>query len=79
MAVGSPLGQTLPNIFLGRHEKIWLQNFPSDYKSSYFKRILFFNFNFVNLRVLMIKKKKRLREKQGVVIITLNDFFKKDK
>ena len=31
-AMGSPLGPTLANVFLCYHEKIWLQNCPSEFK-----------------------------------------------
>ena len=30
--MGSPLGPTLANVFLSNHEKIWLQNCPSEFK-----------------------------------------------
>ena len=32
VAMGSPLGPTLANVFLCYHEKIWLQNCPSEFK-----------------------------------------------
>ena len=32
IAMGSPLGPTLANVFLCCHEKIWLQNCPSEFK-----------------------------------------------
>lgn len=32
MAMGYPLKPTLANIFLCYHEKMWLQNCPSDFK-----------------------------------------------
>ena len=38
VAMGSPLGPTLANIFLCYHEKSWLQRCPRDYKPVYFKR-----------------------------------------
>ena len=36
--MGSPLGPTFANIFLCYHEKIWLQNCPSEFKSIIYRR-----------------------------------------
>ena len=44
VAMGSPLGPTLANVFLCYHEKIWLQNCPSEFKpalKSYKYNLLF--------------------------------------
>ena len=38
VAMGSPLGPTLANIFLCHHEKSWLQQCPTEFKPVYFKR-----------------------------------------
>ena len=38
VAMGSPLGPTLANIFLCYHEKSWLQQCPGNFKPVYFKR-----------------------------------------
>ena len=38
VAMGSPLGPTLANIFLCHHEKNWLDNCSNEFKPSYFKR-----------------------------------------
>ena len=38
VAMGSPLGPTLANIFLCYHEKSWLEHCPGDYKPVYYKR-----------------------------------------
>ena len=38
VAMGSPLGPTLANIFLGHFEKIWLEQCPDDFKPVYYKR-----------------------------------------
>ena len=38
VAMGSPLGPTLANIFLGYHEEIWLSKCPKEFKPSYYKR-----------------------------------------
>ena len=38
VAMGSPLGPTLANIFLCYHEKIWLQNCPSEFKPTIYRR-----------------------------------------
>ena len=32
VAMGSPLGPTLANVFLCYHEKMWLQKCPSEFK-----------------------------------------------
>ena len=36
--MGSPLGPTLANVFLYYHEKIWLQNCPSEFKPVIYRR-----------------------------------------
>ena len=38
VAMGSPLGPTLANVFLCYHEKIWLQNCPSEFKPIIYRR-----------------------------------------
>ena len=38
VAMGSPLGPTLANIFLCFHEKRWLESCPREFKPLYFKR-----------------------------------------
>ena len=38
VAMGSPLGSTLANVFLCYHEKIWLQNCPSEFKPVIYRR-----------------------------------------
>ena len=38
VAMGSPLGPTLANIFLCHWEKIWLEDCPIDIKPHYYKR-----------------------------------------
>ena len=38
VAMGSPLGPTLANVFLCHHEQQWLDNCPQDYKPTYYKR-----------------------------------------
>lgn len=38
VAMGSPLGPTLANIFLCHHEKNWLNQCPNEFKPFYFKR-----------------------------------------
>ena len=37
VAMGSPLGPTLANIFLGFHESIWLKDCPKDFEPVYYK------------------------------------------
>ena len=38
VAMGSPLGPTLANIFLGHHETKWLESCPSEFKPCYYRR-----------------------------------------
>ena len=38
VAMGSPLGPTFDNVFLCYHEKIWLQNCPSQFKPVIYRR-----------------------------------------
>ena len=38
VAVGSPLQLTLANVFLCYHEKMWLQNCPSEFKFVIYRR-----------------------------------------
>ena len=38
VAMGSPLGPTLTNIFLYYHETTWLKNCPKSFKPVYYKR-----------------------------------------
>ena len=38
VAMGSPLGPTLANIFLCYHEQNWLNNCPTEFKPLYYKR-----------------------------------------
>ena len=38
VAMGSPLGSTLANVFLCYHERIWLQNCPSEFKPVIYRR-----------------------------------------
>ena len=38
VAMGSPLGPTLANIFLCSHESNWLKDCPKDFKHVYYKR-----------------------------------------
>jgi hypothetical protein len=40
VAMGSPLGPTLANVFLCYHEQQWLDNCPAGYKPSYYKRFV---------------------------------------
>ena len=36
--MGSPIGATLANVFLCYHEKIWLQNCPSEFNPVIYRR-----------------------------------------
>ena len=38
VTMGSPLGPTLANVFLCYHEKIWLENCPSEFKPVMYRR-----------------------------------------
>ena len=38
VAMGSPLGPTLANAFLCFHEKIWLNEYPDEFKPAYYRR-----------------------------------------
>ena len=40
VAMGSPLGPSFANIFLSHHEKQWLQNCPSDFKPTLYRRYI---------------------------------------
>ena len=40
VAMGSPLGPTLANIFMSYHEKSWLENCPISFKPVYYKRYI---------------------------------------
>ena len=44
VAMGSPLGPTLANVFLCYHEKIWLQNCPSEFKPVIYRRYVDYTF-----------------------------------
>ena len=45
VAMGSPLGSTLANIFLFYHESNWLNDCPKDFKPVYYKGHVFVLFN----------------------------------
>ena len=36
--MGSPLGPSLANAFLAHHEQNWLDSFPLEYRSTYYRR-----------------------------------------
>ena len=38
VAMGSPLGPTLANVFLCHHEKLWLKNCPNEFKPVFYRR-----------------------------------------
>ena len=40
VVMGSPLGPTLANVFVCYHEKIWLQNCPSEFKPVIYRRYI---------------------------------------
>ena len=54
VAMGSPLGPTLANVFLGYHESKWLSNCPAAFKPLYYRRyvddifLLFTNIDCLN-------------------------------
>ena len=52
VAMGSPLDPTLANIFLSHHEENWLNKFPIEFKSTFYRRMLmtfFYILNHLNL------------------------------
>ena len=51
VAMGSPLGPTLANVFLCYHEKIWLQNCPSEFKIA-------LSYNILSEAVLLVQSLK---------------------
>ena len=55
VAMGSPLGPTLSNIFLCFHEKTWLENCPREFKPVFYRR-------FVDDIFVMFKSKHHLKE-----------------
>ena len=38
VAMGSPLGPTLANVFLCHHERKWLEDCPDNFRPVYYKR-----------------------------------------
>ena len=38
VAMGSPLGPTLANLFMSYHEQIWLRDCPDEFKPKYYRR-----------------------------------------
>ena len=38
VAMGSPLGQTLANAFMCHYEKVWLEECPSEFKPTFYRR-----------------------------------------
>ena len=55
VAMGSPLGPTLANVFLCYHEKIWLQNCPSEFKPVIYRR-------YVHDKFLLFRSKHRIEK-----------------
>ena len=55
--MGSPLGPTLANVFLCYHEKIWLQNCPSEFKHFIYRR-------YVNDAFLLFHSKHHVKKSQ---------------
>ena len=58
VAIGSPLGPTLANVFLYYHEKICLQNCPSEFKSVIYRR-------YVDDRFLLFRSKHHIEKFQN--------------
>ena len=48
VAMGSPLDPTLANIFLSHHEENWLNKFPIEFKSTFYRRMLMIFFYILN-------------------------------
>ena len=92
VAIGSPLGPTLANVFLCHHEKKWLNDCPNNFKPVFYKRyvddifVLFKKSEHVQLFVnYMNSKHKNISfsyetEKDGVTLfLDVNIFREKDK
>ena len=47
VAIGSPLGPTLGNVFLCFHEQIWLKECLHEFKSAYYRRLIKYLFSLV--------------------------------
>ena len=48
VAMGSPLGTTLANIFMCHFENIWLENCPAHFKSTAYRRFVEDSFTLSN-------------------------------
>ena len=65
VAMGSPLGPTLANIFLCHWEEIWLEKCPLKFKPLYYKRymddtfLLFSSINIKSSSLISLLKKNR--------------------
>ena len=92
VAMGSPLGPTLANVFLCHHEKKWLNDCPNNFKPVFYKRyvddifVLFKKFEHVQVFVnYMNSKHKNISfsyetEKDGVTLfLDVNIFREKGK
>ena len=92
VAMGSPLGPTLANVFLCHHEKKWLNDCPNNFKPVFYKRyvddifVLFKKSEHVQLFVnYMYSKHKNISfsyetEKDGVMpFLDVNIFREKGK
>ena len=55
VAMGSPLGPTLASVFLCYNEKIWLQNFSSEFKPVIYER-------YVGDTFLLFRSKHRIEK-----------------
>ena len=55
VAMGSPCGPTLANIFLCYYESIWLENCPSEFKPEFYKR-------YVDDTFLLFKKQEHINK-----------------
>ena len=54
VAMGSPLGPTLANVFLCHHEKKWLNDCPNNFKPVFYKR-------YVDVIFVLFKKSKHIQ------------------
>ena len=54
VAIGSPLGPTLANVFLCHHEKKWLNDCPNNFKPAFYKR-------YVNGIFVLLKKSEHVQ------------------
>ena len=53
VAMGSPLGPTLANVFMCHFENIWLENCPSHFKPIVYRRFVDDTFSYFDQRITL--------------------------